>query len=176
MPSRFEPCGLSQLHAMRYGTLPVVRATGGLVDTVTNYDEGTGAGTWFVFHDLRPDSLADTIGWAVSTWHNRPRHLDVMRRRAMAEDHSWDQAAREYSRLYRAAYARRRGHQFSDVVAAERDGTARADPRDAPRAYAVGVPATRRVTRTLSMPPMPSDRLPPLPARLGRAAAARMRS
>ncbi len=119
MPSRFEPCGLSQLHAMRYGTLPVVRATGGLVDTVINYDEATGAGTGFVFHDLRPDSLADTIGWTISTWHNRPLDLDVMRRRAMAEDHSWDQAAREYWRLYLAAYARRRGHQFSDVAAAE---------------------------------------------------------
>jgi starch synthase len=176
MPSRFEPCGLSQLHAMRYGTLPIVRATGGLVDTVTNYDEGTGAGTGFVFHDLRPDSLADTIGWAVSTWHNRPRHLEIMRRRAMAEDHSWDQAAREYSRLYLATYARRRGHQFADVSAAERDGAAPVESRDARRGYAAGDSATRRVTRSVSMPPMPSDRLPPLPARLGGSTAARMRS
>jgi starch synthase len=176
MPSRFEPCGLSQLHAMRYGTLPVVRATGGLVDTVINYDEATGAGTGFVFHDLRPDSLADTIGWTISTWHNRPLDLDVMRRRAMAEDHSWDQAAREYWRLYLAAYARRRGHQFSDVAAAEPSRAARADSRDARRASAIGVPGTRRVPRSVSMPPMPSDRLPPLPARLGRATAALMRS
>jgi deazaflavin-dependent oxidoreductase (nitroreductase family) len=176
MPSRFEPCGLSQLEAMRYGTLPIVRATGGLVDTVANYDEGTGAGTGFVFRDLRPDSLADTIGWAVSTWHNRRHHVDVMRRRAMAEDHSWNQAAREYSRLYLAAYARRRGHEFTDVGAAERNGVPRAAPRNAPRASAVRVPATRHVTRTHSMPAMPSDRLPPLPARLGRATAARVRS
>jgi len=67
MPSRFEPCGLAQLYAMRYGTLPIVRATGGLVDTAATYDESTGDGTGFVFHDLRPDSLAHTIGWAVST-------------------------------------------------------------------------------------------------------------
>src|SRR5262249_2887036 len=112
----------------------------------------------------------------VSTWHNRPGHLDVMRRRAMAEDHSWDQAAREYSQLYLTAYARRRGHQFAELGAAERNGVPRADPRDAPRASAAGVPASRRLTRTLSMPPRPSDRLPPLPARLGRTTAARMRS
>src|SRR5262249_18012045 len=79
MPSRFEPGGLSPLPAMRYGTRPVVRDPGGLADTVANYDEGTGAGTGFVFYDLRPDSLADTIGWAVSTWHNRRHHVDVMR-------------------------------------------------------------------------------------------------
>ena len=98
MPSRFEPCGLGQLYAMRYGTLPIVRATGGLVDTVTSYDEASGAGTGFVFDDLDPGSLADTIGWAVSTWYNRPAHIEAMRRRAMRDDHSWDRAAREYVR------------------------------------------------------------------------------
>jgi starch synthase len=176
MPSRFEPCGLSQIHAMRYGTLPVVRATGGLVDTVTNYDEVSGTGTGFVFHDLRPDSLADTIGWAVSTWYDRPRHLDVMRRRAMKEDHSWDQAAREYSRLYLAAYARRRGHAFSDVPFVEANGAGRPDPPDTPRDTAVGVPGVRRGEKSGFTPPMLSDRLPPLPARLDRPTAVRMRS
>jgi starch synthase len=176
MPSRFEPCGLSQLQAMRYGTLPIVRATGGLADTVANYDEGTGAGTGFVFYDLRPDSLADTIGWAVSTWHNRPHHVDVMRRRAMAEDHSWDQAAREYSQLYLAAYARRRGHPFSDGTSVEADGAGRPDPRDLARASPVGAPGVHRGTRRGSTPPMPSERLPPLPARLGRPTALSMRS
>src|SRR5262249_16243821 len=159
MPSRFEPCGLSQLHAMRYGTLPIVRATGGLVDTVTNYDEGTAAGTGFVFHDLRPDSLADTIGWAISTWYDRPHHLEVMRRRAMKADHSWPLAAREYGRLYLAAYERRRGHPFSDVAAAERNAAAHPARRDAPRASAVGVSDARRGTTIVSIPALPSDRL-----------------
>ncbi len=113
MPSRFEPCGLSQLYSLRYGTLPVVRATGGLVDTVVNYDESTGGGTGFMFQDLTPDALANTIGWALSTWHDRPHHVAAMRRRAMAQDFSWDRAARAYERLYRDAYARRRGHPFA---------------------------------------------------------------
>ena len=128
MPSRFEPCGLSQLYAMRYGTLPIVRATGGLADTVTTYDEATGAGTGFVFHDLNPDSLADTVGWAVSTWYHRPTRIDAMRRRAMGEDHSWGRAAGEYTRLYLAAYARRRGHGFPETTSGERDGAADWDP------------------------------------------------
>jgi starch synthase len=112
MPSRFEPCGLSQLYSLRYGTLPVVRATGGLADTVENYDEATAGGTGFVFRDLHPQSLADTIGWALSTWYDRPHHIDVMRRRAMAQDFSWARAAREYERLYLRAYERRRGRAF----------------------------------------------------------------
>jgi starch synthase len=127
MPSRFEPCGLSQLYAMRYGTLPIVRGTGGLVDTVTSYDQATGAGTGFVFQDLRPDSLADTIGWAVSTWYDRPKHIEVMRHRAMIQDHSWGHAADEYARLYRAAYARRRRHAFPRAVAGD-DAGAAAEP------------------------------------------------
>ncbi len=108
MPSRFEPCGLSQLYSLRYGTLPIVRATGGLADTVVNYDEATGGGTGFVFHDLDARSLAATIGWAVSTWYDRPQHIAAMRRRAMAEDFSWDRAARAYQALYLDALARRR--------------------------------------------------------------------
>jgi starch synthase len=123
MPSRFEPCGLSQIYAMRYGTLPIVRQTGGLADTVTNYDEATGTGTGFVFGDLRPDSLADTIGWAVSTWYDRPAHIEAMRLRAMAEDHSWNRAAQRYEALYLDAYARRRGHPFAPAVPALPRGT-----------------------------------------------------
>ena len=88
MPSRFEPCGLNQMYSLRYGTLPIVRATGGLVDTVANYDEATGGGTGFIFNDLHPEALANTIGWAVSTWFDRPEHIEAMRERAMAQDFS----------------------------------------------------------------------------------------
>jgi starch synthase len=107
MPSRFEPCGLNQMYSLRYGTLPIVRATGGLADTVVNYDERTSAGTGFVLTDLDPGSLFNTIGWAVSTWYDRPEDVTRMRRAAMAEDNSWGHAAREYEALYREAIVRR---------------------------------------------------------------------
>ena len=109
MPSRFEPCGLNQMYSLRYGTLPIVRATGGLVDTVTNYQEATAEGTGFVFADLHPEALANTIGWAVSTWFDRPRHIEIMRDRAMRQDFSWGRAAHLYEGLYRRAVALRRG-------------------------------------------------------------------
>ncbi len=112
MPSRFEPCGLNQLYSLRYATLPIVRATGGLKDTVEPYDERTGQGTGFVFGDLSPQALGDTIGWAISTWFDRPHHVEAMRRRAATLDFSWDHEAAAYERLYLDAYQRRRGHEF----------------------------------------------------------------
>jgi starch synthase len=121
MPSRFEPCGLNQMYSLRYGTLPIVRATGGLVDTVQSYHEQSGDGTGFVFADLAPDALASTIGWALSTWYDRPHHVAAMRKRAMEQDFSWDRAAASYERLYLEAYQRRRGHPFHGYVAV-RDG------------------------------------------------------
>jgi starch synthase len=110
MPSRFEPCGLSQLYALRYGALPLVRATGGLADTVERYDESSGAGTGFVFHDLTRDSLAATVGWALSTWYDRPAHVAALRRHAMTRDFSWARAAADYEALYHAACARRQAN------------------------------------------------------------------
>jgi len=112
MPSRFEPCGLNQMYSLRYGTLPVVRATGGLVDTVAQYDEATGEGTGFLFDQLDPGSVADAVGWALSTFYDRPRHVRAMRNRGMKLDFSWDRAAADYERLYLDAYERRRGHPF----------------------------------------------------------------
>jgi len=112
MPSRFEPCGLNQMYSLRYGTLPIVRATGGLADSVQGYEQASGEGTGFVLHDLTPDSLGDTIGWALATWYQRPAHVAAMRVRAMRQDFSWERAASAYGELYRTAYARRRGHAF----------------------------------------------------------------
>ncbi|MET0593476.1 MAG: glycogen synthase GlgA, partial [Polyangiaceae bacterium] len=94
---------------LRYGTLPIVRATGGLVDTVVPYSETTGAGTGFVFHDLTPGSLYNVVGWAASTWYDRPDHISKMREQAMREDFSWARSAVEYERIYREAVGRRRG-------------------------------------------------------------------
>jgi len=108
MPSRFEPCGLNQIYSLRYGTLPIVRATGGLADTVRQYDERTGEGTGFLFDHLDAQSVHDTVGWAVSTWFDRPAHVAKMRQAAMAEDFSWARSAEAYEGLYARAVARRR--------------------------------------------------------------------
>jgi starch synthase len=113
MPSRFEPCGLNQMYSLRYGTLPIVRATGGLVDTVQNYDDAAGAGTGFMFNSLTTGALIDTVGWSLSTFYHRPKHVAAMRKRAMAQDFSWERAAGEYERLYLEAYERRRKHPFA---------------------------------------------------------------
>jgi len=103
MPSRSEPCGLTQMYAMRYGTLPIVRATGGLVDTVQNFVEGGAAGTGFVFHDATPGALADTIGWACATYYDRPAEMAALQQRAMAQDFSWRVSAGKYVELYQWA-------------------------------------------------------------------------
>jgi starch synthase len=128
MPSRFEPCGLNQMYSLRYGTLPIVRATGGLVDTVMNYDESRGGGTGFMFNDLSVEALSNTIGWALSTYFDRPKHIQAMRTRAMEQDFSWDRAAADYERLYLEAFQRRRGHPYVEPVVPV---SARAEVRDA---------------------------------------------
>jgi starch synthase len=109
MPSRSEPCGLTQMYAMRYGTLPIVRATGGLVDTVQNFVEGQPVGTGFVFGDATARALADTMGWACATYYDRPVEFAGLRQRAMAQDFSWRASAKHYVQLYRWAVAARRG-------------------------------------------------------------------
>ncbi|MGI6393540.1 MAG: glycogen synthase GlgA [bacterium] len=100
MPSRYEPCGLNQIYSLRYGTLPIVRNTGGLADTITQYDEKTGDGTGFKFDYLSADSIFDVTGWAVSTYFDRPKHFKKMRKNAMLQDFSWGKSAKEYEKLY----------------------------------------------------------------------------
>ncbi|MCX7726480.1 MAG: glycogen synthase GlgA [Chitinispirillaceae bacterium] len=100
MPSLFEPCGLSQMYSMRYGTLPIVRATGGLEDTVKQYDENTGEGTGFKFYEASENGLYYTVGWAISTYYDRPHHIKKMIANAMKEDFSWEKPAKEYEEVY----------------------------------------------------------------------------
>jgi starch synthase len=100
MPSRYEPCGLNQIYSLRYGTLPIVRRTGGLADTVENYDPETGGGTGFVFDELTPESIYGTVEWAVSTWFEQPEIFRSMQQRAMERHFSWRDSAQEYLRLY----------------------------------------------------------------------------
>jgi starch synthase len=108
MPSRYEPCGLNQMYSLKYGTLPVVRATGGLDDTVENYDQATGKGTGFKFWDTTSHALYNTIGWAVSTWYDRPKHYAALQQNAMAQDFSWAKSAVQYIATYQRAITKRR--------------------------------------------------------------------
>ena len=107
MPSLYEPCGLNQIYSLTYGTLPVVRATGGLDDTVINYNEEEGEGTGFKFYDPTVEALYNTIGWAVATWYDRPGHVQRMRRRAMQQKFSWDDSALCYLEVYAHALRNR---------------------------------------------------------------------
>ena len=102
IPSRYEPCGLNQMYAMRYGTLPIVRATGGLTDTVRDADESPKAGTGFVFRDFTVDALLDAIRRGLDAFRNG-RRWKSLQRSAMQQDHSWDVSAREYVKVYREA-------------------------------------------------------------------------
>lgn len=103
MPSIFEPCGLNQMYSLRYGTLPIVRATGGLDDTVMQYDERSGTGTGFKFQDANSTAIYYTVGWAVSTYYDRPQHIRQMAQAAMAQDYSWEKSARLYVQAYQRA-------------------------------------------------------------------------
>ncbi|GHV84111.1 glycogen synthase [Spirochaetia bacterium] len=106
MPSRYEPCGLNQMYSLAYGTLPIVRKTGGLVDTVENYNEDKGSGTGFMFDDLTPQSIYNTVGWAVWAWYNRHEHIEAMRLRGMKQDFSWEKSAKKYVDMYEKARAK----------------------------------------------------------------------
>lgn len=108
MPSRFEPCGLNQMYSMRYGTLPIVRATGGLNDTVENYNEETGEGTGFKFSDLTADAIYNTVGWATYTYYHRKDAMKKLVKKAMQQRFTWEDAARKYEDVYYHAVRRRR--------------------------------------------------------------------
>jgi starch synthase len=99
MPSRFEPCGLGQLIALRYGALPVVRKTGGLADTVRDLNAQPEAGTGFVFEAADVGSVRAGCYRAVDTFYRRPEAFRTARRRALAEDFSWNRSAALYDRL-----------------------------------------------------------------------------
>jgi starch synthase len=109
MPSRYEPCGLNQMYSLNYGTPPIVRGTGGLVDTVENFDQETGAGTGFMFDDLRPQAIYNTVGWAVWAYYNRRDLVEQMRLRGMKQDFSWKKSAAAYAEMYASALGRGSG-------------------------------------------------------------------
>lgn len=107
MPSRYEPCGLNQIYSLKYGTVPVVRATGGLDDTIDSYDVRTGKGTGFKFHEYTPEALLTTVHTALELLA-KPAEWCKLMRNGMARDFSWTVAAREYIKVYEKARALRR--------------------------------------------------------------------
>ncbi|OCL26627.1 starch synthase [Orenia metallireducens] len=99
MPSKYEPCGLGQLFSLRYGTIPLVRETGGLNDTIKSYNEVTGEGNGFTFKNYNAHDMLYTIRRAINLYH-QPELWDKLVRRAMSFDFSWNKSANEYIELY----------------------------------------------------------------------------
>ena len=108
MPSRFEPCGLNQMYSMAFGTPPIVRMTGGLVDTVEQYIEGTDKGTGFLFQEPSDHALYYTMGWACSTYYDRPQEYRQLQINGMKKDLSWTKSASKYEEIYHWATLHRK--------------------------------------------------------------------
>ncbi len=100
MPSLFEPCGLSQLMSLRYGTVPIVRETGGLKDTVEAYNEYDDCGTGFSFANYNAHEMLGTLRYAMKTYYENKKAWDGIVKRGMKQDFSWESSAREYEKLY----------------------------------------------------------------------------
>ena len=116
MPSRHEPCGLGQLIAMRYGSVPVVRATGGLADTVDDVNPATDTGAGFVFHRYDPIDFFGAVSRALELYRFPETWRQIVRR-GMTRDSSWDVSAAAYEQLYAEALTTRRA-QPSPALAA----------------------------------------------------------
>jgi starch synthase len=100
MPSLYEPCGLNQMYSLRYGTVPIVRRTGGLADSVQQYDPQTGQGTGIVFNDFNSEALEWALNAALDL-HSQPEHWRRMVRNGMAQDFSWETQGEKYVAMYR---------------------------------------------------------------------------
>lgn len=129
MPSKFEPCGLSQIIAMRYGTLPIVRETGGLKDTVIPYNEFTGEGTGFSFSNFNGDEMGDAVFRAARLfWDNRDAWNQLVTQ-AMSQDFSWTRSADKYLDLYFFMHPEiKRPAGVTDVAAVDEPAAAEAEP------------------------------------------------
>ena len=102
-PSLFEPCGLTQLIALKYGTLPVVRAIGGLVDTVFDRDHSSVPGSernGYVFHQVDPAALESAMARAIGLWYSYPAEFRELQLNGMRADHSWARPAQDYLNIY----------------------------------------------------------------------------
>ena len=141
MPSQYEPCGLNQMYSLRYGTIPIVRRTGGLADSVTHFDPATGTGTGIVFNDFD----ATAMQWALDTamrWYLQPALWERIVQNAMRCDFSWETQCNEYLKLFAellqldaATLIERNAPQESRWIGPRcRPGGSRAFPRNCRRA------------------------------------------
>jgi starch synthase len=101
MPSHFEPCGLNQMYSLRYGTVPVVRAVGGLGDTVVDYAPGRRTSTGFVFAEYTPATMVSALKRALRLYRD-PERWRALQLTGMKQDYSWDRSAAEYVKMYRS--------------------------------------------------------------------------
>ncbi|MBN2540137.1 MAG: glycogen synthase GlgA [Bacilli bacterium] len=101
MPSKFEPCGLGQIIALKYGTIPIVRETGGLVDTVQPYNEYDKLGNGFSFTNFNAHDMMHVIRYAMHIFYHNPKSWNIIVKHAMESDYSWTQSAKEYRKLYK---------------------------------------------------------------------------
>jgi starch synthase len=99
MPSRYEPCGLNQMYSLRYGTVPIVRRTGGLADSVQHFDPATGSGTGIVFNDYNAEAVTWALNTALDLYQNKAAWRRVMQN-GMAQDYSWSRQVRGYVEMY----------------------------------------------------------------------------
>ena len=149
MPSKFEPCGLSQIIAMRYGTLPIVRETGGLKDTVQPYNEFTGEGTGFSFSNFNGDEMGDAVFRAARLfWDNRDAWNQLVTQ-AMSQDFSWTRSADKYLDLYffmHPEIERPAAVVDEPVVVAEPEMKVEATPEPEPEVKPAAKPAAKKTT------------------------------
>jgi starch synthase len=107
MPSRYEPCGLNQIYSLKYGTVPIVRATGGLDDTIQDFDPVGGEGNGFKFQDYSSSALLCAVKLALEAYRDKALWEKLMIR-GMARDFSWEQSARAYVKVYEDILTKKR--------------------------------------------------------------------
>jgi len=108
MPSKYEPCGLGQLIALRYGAIPVGRKTGGFADSITEYNSSSGSGTGFLFEDYSKDAMIKAIEKALKFYNDRDGWANMVRN-AMSQDFSWNHSAKEYIAIYKKTLSENKG-------------------------------------------------------------------